>query len=104
MHQLVVSYDAQVPELVNGRFQARRLMHKYNTYFPDDATAQSLVDEREEMLKSMFGHVGKSPFIEPPLNIDYGCNIAIGDSFYSNFKYARHLYPRQTDPLTHVCM
>lgn len=80
------SYDAQVPELINGRFQARRLMHKYNTYFPHDATAQSLVDERAEMLSNMFGHVGKSPFVEPPLNIDYGCNIAIGDSFYSNFK------------------
>jgi len=38
------------------------------------------------MIRSMFGHVGKAPFIEPPLNIDYGCNISIGDGFYSNFK------------------
>ncbi|PNY29081.1 Uncharacterized protein TCAP_01011 [Tolypocladium capitatum] len=78
-------YDAQVPELINGRFRARKLMNKYNTHFPDDATSQSLVDDREDMLKHMIGKVGKAPFIEPPLNIDYGCNVVIGDSFYSNF-------------------
>ncbi|GJN71048.1 trimeric LpxA-like protein [Purpureocillium lilacinum] len=80
-----VLYNCLAPELVDGRFRARRLMNKYNTYFPDDATPQSLTDDREAMIRSMFGHVGKAPFIEPPLNIDYGCNISIGDGFYSNF-------------------
>lgn len=75
------------PELVNGRFRARKLMHKYNTHFPEDATPDSLTEDREVMLKQMFGGVGKEAFIEPPLNIDYGCNITIGDKFYSNFKY-----------------
>ncbi|ODA79260.1 hypothetical protein RJ55_04853 [Drechmeria coniospora] len=78
-------YDAQVPELAEGRFEARKLMRKYNTHFPDDATLESLTADREEMLRQSFGRVGKSPFIEPPLNFDYGCNIAIGDNFYSNF-------------------
>ncbi|KAM4065848.1 maltose acetyltransferase domain-containing protein [Hirsutella rhossiliensis] len=80
-----VLYDCLAPELVNGRFRARRLMHKYNSHFPDDATAESLAADREKMLKQMLGKVGKAPFIEPPLNIDYGCNITIGESFYSNF-------------------
>lgn len=62
-------------------------MHKYNSYFPDDATAESLEADRQEMLQQMLGKVGNAPSIEPPLNIDYGCNITIGDSFYSNFKY-----------------
>lgn len=79
-------YDAQVPELVQGRFRARRLMHKYNTTFPDDATPDSLVADREKLLQQMMGKVGKDAFIEPPINIDYGCNIIIGDNFYSNFK------------------
>lgn len=61
-------------------------MHKYNSYFPDAATPESLASDREAMLKDIFGKVGKGPFIEPPLNIDYGCNISLGDSFYSNFK------------------
>ncbi|KAK3177513.1 hypothetical protein K4F52_009710 [Lecanicillium sp. MT-2017a] len=80
-----VLYDAQVPELVQGRFRARRLMHKYNTTFPDDATPDSLVADREKLLQQMMGKVGKDAFIEPPINIDYGCNIIIGDNFYSNF-------------------
>ncbi|GAB0138299.1 hypothetical protein EsDP_00006536 [Epichloe bromicola] len=78
-------YDAQVKELVEGRFRARRLMHKYNNHFPDDATSDSLVADREAMLKQMLGSIGQGAFIEPPLNIDYGCNISIGHTFYSNF-------------------
>lgn len=81
------------PELVNGRFRARRLMSKYNTHFPDDATVESLFVERRELLKQMFGKVGKDAYIEPPLNIDYGCNISVGDSFYSNFKSATRPAP-----------
>ena len=61
-------------------------MHKYNNHIPDDATPDSLTKDREQMLRSKFGHVGSNPFIEPPVNIDYGSNIIIGDSFYSNFK------------------
>lgn len=61
-------------------------MHKYNNHFPEDATADSLTKDRELMLRGIFGSVGKAPFIEPPLNIDYGCNISVGDGFYSNFK------------------
>lgn len=74
------------PSLMEGRFRARKLMHKYNNHFPDDATSDSLTADREVMLKEIFGKIGKEPFIEPPLNIDYGSNISIGDRFYSNFK------------------
>ena len=79
-------YNCLAPELVQGRFRARRLMHKYNNHFPDDATPESLGADREAMLKQMFGKLGKDTFIEPPINIDYGCNISAGDGFYSNFK------------------
>jgi len=61
-------------------------MNKYNTHFPDDATPESLIKDREEMLKGIMGRIGSGSFIEPPVNIDYGCNITIGDNFYSNFK------------------
>lgn len=61
-------------------------MHKYNTHFPDDATPESLTRDREEMLNGILGKLGQNAFIEPPISIDYGCNIKIGDNFYSNFK------------------
>ena len=62
-------------------------MHKYNNTFPDDATADSLVEDRATLLKQMMGSIGEDAYIEPPINIDYGCNISIGKAFYSNFKY-----------------
>ncbi|KAF3761400.1 hypothetical protein M406DRAFT_333463 [Cryphonectria parasitica EP155] len=81
-----VLYNCLAPELVQGRFRARRFMHKYNNYFPEDATADSLCADREQMLRGILGSVGTSPFVEPPVNIDYGCNVSVGDGFYSNFK------------------
>jgi hypothetical protein len=70
-------------------------MHKYNHYFPDDATPESLTVDREEMLKGVLGKVGKGTFIEPPISIDYGCNVSLGEMFYSNFKYGHPLCLRQ---------
>lgn len=61
-------------------------MHKYNNSFPDDATSDSLLADREVLLQQMLGKVGKGAYVEPPVNIDYGCNISIGEAFYSNFK------------------
>lgn len=60
-------------------------MHKYNTHFPDDATPASLAADREAMLQGILGKVGKGVFIEPPLSLDYGCNVSLGEDFYSNF-------------------
>jgi hypothetical protein len=38
-----------------------------------------------DMLRQIFGRVGNSAFLEPPVRIDYGCNVSLGDGFYSNF-------------------
>lgn len=37
------------------------------------------------MLKSILGRCPDDVFIEPPFAIDYGCNISLGERFYSNF-------------------
>lgn len=74
------------PELVQGRFRARRLAHRYNHHFPEDATPESLLKDQDSMLRELIGNIGEDPFIDPPLHVDYGCNITIGDRFYANFK------------------
>jgi acetyltransferase-like isoleucine patch superfamily enzyme len=79
------SYNAFVPELLTGRFRARKLASQYNAPIPDETTEEELMSRRGEILKQFFGSLGKNSFIEPPLNVDYGCNILIGDDFYSNF-------------------
>ncbi|KAL2755405.1 hypothetical protein ACRALDRAFT_2034520 [Sodiomyces alcalophilus JCM 7366] len=78
-------YNSLAPELVESRFKARRFMHQFNNYFPEDATPDSLTAYREGLLRKQLGRVGTEPFIEPPFSIDYGCNTIIGDRFYSNF-------------------
>ena len=82
-------HDNIAPELVQGRFRARRLINQYNTHFPNDATPESLLEDRKDLLEQMFGKIGSRGYIEPPLHIDFGCNISIGDGFYSNFKYVQ---------------
>jgi Maltose acetyltransferase len=79
-------YDSLAPELINSRFRARKLMHKYNNHFPDNATFESLAADREAVLKELMGRVGSDVFMEPPIYVDYGCNISIGEGFYANFK------------------
>lgn len=75
------------PELVKGRHRARMLATKYNKYFPEDSTPDSLTADRMVLLKEMLGAVGEDSYIEAPMYIDYGCNIRIGERFYANFKY-----------------
>lgn len=80
-------YDPLAPELMQSRYRARKLMSKYNAPIPDDISFEDLTQQRENLLKQLLGQVGKGAFIEPPLMVDYGCNIKIGDGFYANFKY-----------------
>ncbi|RYN39729.1 hypothetical protein AA0112_g3428 [Alternaria arborescens] len=85
-------YNAFSPTLNAARFKARAFANKYNTWFPDPETTDSekgfdiLAAERLRMLKTVIGHIADDDiFIEPPFNIDYGCNISLGKRFYSNF-------------------
>ncbi|KAF2643256.1 trimeric LpxA-like protein [Massarina eburnea CBS 473.64] len=74
--------------LTSARWKARTFAHKYNHYFPapeTNPTFDTVQAERQGMLEGILGHVGPSCFIEPPFSIDYGCNISLGASFYSNF-------------------
>lgn len=48
---------------------------------------EELAEGREKILKQLFGRLGKGVYFEPPLFVDYGCNISVGDGFYANAKY-----------------
>lgn len=72
-------YDASDPHLVTLRKRARRLAREYNQ------TTEEQPDERERLLREMFGRLGARPDVEPPLHIDYGSNIFAGDRLYLNF-------------------
>lgn len=74
--RLYKSFDA---ELLAERQRAKEVVFRYNGLCP------SLVEERNELLRSLFGSVKGNFFIEPPFHCDYGCNIEIGENFYANY-------------------
>lgn len=74
--ELYKSFDA---ELLAERQRAKEIVFRYNSLQP------SLVEERNELLRSLFGSVKGNFFIEPPFRCDYGCNIEIGENFYANY-------------------
>ncbi|KAK6218655.1 galactoside O-acetyltransferase [Colletotrichum tabaci] len=79
-------YSCMAPELVASRNRARRLAQRFNTYVPDeDASADEVASTRVGMIKELFGKIGEDVYIEPSLQVDYGCNITVGDRFYANF-------------------
>ncbi|KAK2767549.1 hypothetical protein FQN54_003707 [Arachnomyces sp. PD_36] len=80
-------YNALDPELSKSRFGARFWSHKYNNTFPVDMNSdfETLQKERAKSLQEILGKVHDNVYIEPPFYIDYGCNISLGDRFYSNF-------------------
>lgn len=90
-YSYVPSYTSFSPELERARYKARAFAHKFNTWFPDATTDPNegfsvLASERLKLLQGIIGHLGDDEiFIEPPFNIDYGCNISLGKRFYSNF-------------------
>ncbi|KAK2029562.1 hypothetical protein LX32DRAFT_560454, partial [Colletotrichum zoysiae] len=80
-------YSCMAPELVESRNRARRIAQRFNTYVPEEtASADDVADIRLGMIKELFGKVGEDVYVEPSLQVDYGCNITVGDRFYANFK------------------
>ncbi|KAM0121599.1 hypothetical protein ACP6JC_001770 [Aspergillus fumigatus] len=72
-------------ELIEGRTRARFLMSEFNGPPKPDVPFSETVAQREVTLRKLFGRVGRGVYIEPPLFVDYGCNISVGDGFYANF-------------------
>jgi maltose O-acetyltransferase len=72
-------YDAANPQLLQERFNARRLTRLYNQ------TIETDVEKRMALLKELFGSTGKDINIEPTFRCDYGYNIHVGENFYANF-------------------
>ena len=71
-------YDANCSELCEERTRAKELCYEYNLLRPSDE------DGRRELLKRLLGKTGTNFCITAPFWCDYGWNIELGESFYSN--------------------
>lgn len=69
------------PELGNDRMAARQLLHKYN------ATAPLERGLRREILRELLhpDSRDKKVFMLPPLRVDYGYNVKVGNNVEFNY-------------------
>jgi maltose O-acetyltransferase len=66
-------------ELVTLRKRARRLTRAFN------ASTEEEMSRRAEILRELFGGLGKRFEIEPPFHCDYGSQIIAGERLFLNF-------------------
>lgn len=63
--------------------EQQRLLEKLYDF---NATRPSQQEERQRLMKEMFGDIGKDCYIEPPLYSNWACkHVHFGDSVYANF-------------------
>lgn len=72
-------YDASDPQLVAERQRARDLCRELNLSRQQDG------QQRQRILRNLFGRIGEGVWIEPPFFCDYGNNIRVGDKVFINF-------------------
>ena len=65
-------------EIANYNIQVKAKLHHYNQ-LPQTEKA-----EREAILRSLFGSLGKNPYIENTFQCDMGFNLHAGDNLYCN--------------------
>lgn len=72
-------YIANDEELRKKHDYAQKKTFEFNRSLPHDKVF------RKNIIKTLFKETGEKFNITPPFNCDYGCNITIGENFYSNF-------------------
>lgn len=72
-------YDPSDNELATLRAKAHRLCMQFNQLVEKDET-------RAEVLTQL-GIVGKSFYLQGPIQFDYGCFTTIGENTYANFNF-----------------
>jgi maltose O-acetyltransferase len=72
-------YLAIDEELATMHHRASQLLHDFNFSRPDQ------VEQRKNIISSLFGKIGLNCLIQPPFYCDYGCHIFAGDNLYINY-------------------
>ena len=72
-------YDYSDPEIYAAHVRAVELCDEYNE------TKRTETARREEILRELFGKLGKNPVVEKNIRVDYGFNMHAGDNFFANY-------------------
>ena len=71
-------YDTAFPGREEAHIVCADLCYEYNHTRPSD------MKRREELIRKIFGKVGKNPYVEPNIFCGFGWNIEVGDHFFAN--------------------
>ncbi len=74
-----VLFNPYTPELVGEELACQNLLFEYNGSRPAD------LEKRQDILRRLFGTMGKDVLVMPSFNCDYGYNIHLGDKVFINF-------------------
>lgn len=69
------NYDKEVAEL---RTRCADLCYEFNNCRPSE------IERQRELLSEMLGSIKGNPVVTAPFYCDYGCNISVGENFYTN--------------------
>ncbi|MCO6543336.1 MAG: sugar O-acetyltransferase [Lactobacillus sp.] len=72
-------YNVMDPELAAEETRARRLCKILNELDDTDK------EQKEHVIRQLFGYAGKSPWVQPNFRCDFGYNIHVGDYFMCNY-------------------
>lgn len=72
-------YLATDPELISLHLRAQRFLHAFNLSLAD------AIEERQFLLHSLFGTLGKNSEVKPSFRCDYGFNILAGEQVFINY-------------------
>ena len=73
------SFDAVPEELNKKLYECKELIHDFNMSRPSE------IEYRDKIIRKVFAEVGDNCYIEPPFHANWGCNMHVGNNFYSNF-------------------
>ena len=72
-------YYANDELLVKEREYCKKLTRLFNNTLEDE------YEKREDILRQLFGSVGKQINVEQNIRCDYGYNIHVGENFFANY-------------------
>jgi maltose O-acetyltransferase len=72
-------YSLSDPELQMMMVAAQELLYPFNHSRPDED------EKRSDLVRKLFGSIGKTFTVKPPFNCDFGCHIYAGENLFINY-------------------
>ncbi len=74
-------YDATDAQLLRELNENKDRVQEYNLIRQSDSAA------KDSLIRAILGKAGEGVIVNQPFFCDYGCNIEVGDRFFSNFNF-----------------